>query len=242
MNSLQKKRRLRFTQKLVLTLLASSLGIAGMPSIVLAQTYIPPDRGLPGRREGGGTRGICITSQPNLTALIPKTNFGLTTQAHPTLFWYVPTTAATLIEFELRNEQNEIIFTDQMPTPETAGIIPVHLPRSEQTTLEPGKLYHWYFTLVCDPQDRSGDVITEGWIERSLPDADMTRQLEAATAEERALLYAKAGIWYDALSTLADLQVAQPDQPAPASWSDLLSEADLQTLTDKPLIPYCPNR
>lgn len=230
------KQQVKCIQRFALIGLACSVSVAGIPIAALAQTYVPPDRGLPGRREGGGTRGACVTSQPSLTALIPQTNYGLTTQTAPTLLWYIPTTTATLAEFELRNQQDQVLYTRQIPMTGQTGIIQIHLVSGQ---LEVGQLYHWNFVLVCDLQDRSGDVMTEGWIERTDPDTALTNQLQRASSEEQALLYAKAGIWYDALSTLADLQTSQPNQPLSPSWIELLTEVSLKVLADKPLIPCC---
>lgn len=224
--------------------IAFGLSLTSIPANALAQTYIPPDRGLPGRREGGGTRGGCVLSQPPLTALMPQTNFGVTTQAHPSLFWYVPQTTATAAELELRNEQEATVYTTQIPLTGKPGIIQVKLPEnSSAAALEVGKTYHWYFSLICNPQDRSGDVITEGWIERSAPDAALIRQLAAVEADspakrlhQQATLYAASGIWYDALSTLAELQSVQPHDPTTLqSWKRLLTSVELGKFSDQPL-------
>lgn len=221
----------KFIQRLTLSVLAFSLSLTATPP-TLAQQYIPPDRGLPGRREGGGTRGNCLTGQPTLTAFIPQTNFGRTTRAYPTLYWYVPQTAAAAAEFELLNEKEEEVYKTQVQLTQKAGVIQITLPETDRTAaLEVGKTYHWYFSLVCDPQDRSGDVITEGWIERSQVDSTLTSQLDQATEGDRAVLYARSGIWYDALDTLADLRRVNPNDPIVLkSWNNLLTSVGLDNL------------
>ncbi len=37
--------------------------VVGTPLVAFAQSYNPPKRGLPGRREGAGTRGTCMQGQ-----------------------------------------------------------------------------------------------------------------------------------------------------------------------------------
>jgi len=220
----------RHIQTLTLSVLAFSLSLTA-PSPIFAQTYVPPDRGLPGRREGGGTRGICL-AQPTLTALMPPTNFGRTTRADPTLYWYIPQNRAGAAEFELLNEKEETVYKTQVPLSHQSGVIQITLPSANPVAvLEVGKTYHWYFSLVCDPQDRSGDVITEGWIERSAPDATLTHRLDKATGGDRAALYAEAGIWYDALDTLAELRTLSPNDPTVVrSWNNLLTSVGLNKI------------
>ncbi len=220
--------------KTVLVALVVNLSLATLPAI--SQTYVPPDRGLPGRREGGGTRGGCVKEQPTLTAIVPQTNLGLTTQAQPTLLWYIPTSTAKIAEFELRDAQESVIYTHQIPITGEAGLLKVQLSSAEQISLEPGQRYHWYFSLVCDPQDRSGDIFTEGWIERIQPNPELENQLTQASEIDRATLYAEAGIWHDALATLVNLQ--QVDRSAvAANWANLLTSVDLASFADKPYLP-----
>lgn len=206
-----------------------------------AQQYVPPDRSLPGRREGGGTRGSCIASQPTLTALMPDSNYGTTTHGYPTLFWYVPETTAPLAEFELLDENNQPIYTTQFAVTGKSGLISLSLPAT--ATLPPlsvGTPYHWYFSLVCDRQDRSGDVMTEGWIERISLDPALNRQLQAASESDRAMLYAQAGSWYDALATLMTLHCSQPNDAAIVTkWQTLLDSVGLTITVDD---SYCRNQ
>lgn len=214
----------------VLIVLACGLSCPVMPA--MAQSYMPPDRGLPGRREGGGTRGNCLANQTKVMAIAPQTNFGTTTQAQPTLLWYISASTAKVAEFELRNDQEEVIYVQPIQLTGEAGMLKLQL--SQTQPLEVGQRYHWYFALVCDDQDRSGDVITEGWIERIPPNAELENQLNQAEAIDRATLYAQAGIWYDALATLMDLQTTQFDQAVLSErWRNLLSSVNLANLADK---------
>jgi hypothetical protein len=225
----------RLIHSFLLLALTTSLGAIATPA-ALAQSYIPPDRGLPGRREGGGTRGNCITAQPTLTALMPQSNFGRTTRAYPTLLWYIPKNTAVSAEFELMNDQEETVYKTQVQLTSEPGIIQLTAPETvSAAALEVGRTYHWYFSLVCDPQDRSGDPITEGWIERIQPDALLLSQLDKATDRDRATRYAEAGIWYDALNTLVELQAAYPqDSTVLRSWKALLTSVDLGKLAELP--------
>ncbi|MBW4518909.1 MAG: DUF928 domain-containing protein [Scytolyngbya sp. HA4215-MV1] len=90
--------------------LCLGLAIVGAPWLVMAQQFVPPKRGLPGRRIGGGSRDprACIRSAPSqpaelgqLFALSPNNNFGFTTTAAPRFFWYLPKTRAKQAELTL---------------------------------------------------------------------------------------------------------------------------------------------
>src|SRR4029450_10552807 len=51
-------------------------------------TYRPPQRGVPGGREGAGSRSLG-RSLPVLTVLAPQDHTGLTVQQQPVLYWYL---------------------------------------------------------------------------------------------------------------------------------------------------------
>lgn len=234
-NMSQRRLFSRFVRPAIL-LMATGL-LLNSASIALAQ-YIPPDRGLPGRREGGGTRGGCLLNQPSLTALMPKTNFGYTVQAHPTFLWFIPQSSATTAEFVLWGENDTEIYRTMVQLPSEPGILRLSLPTDGSIpALEIGKDYRWSFAVVCDSEDRSGDLITEGWVQRKSLDPQLESQLAQATPLDRSTLYAQAGIWYEAISTLADLRQVQPGSLTVANrWRTLLSSVELGNLANQPML------
>jgi hypothetical protein len=73
-----------------------------------------------------------------------------------------------------------------------------------------GVTYQWFVALIRDPTQRSKDIVARGRIERiKLPEALHTRLAQAREGEAPAL-YAGAGLWYDALTALADLIETTP--------------------------------
>ncbi len=73
-------------------------------------SFQPPEGGVPGRREGGGTRGLeCPTATTALTALIPKSTMGQTISAKPTFFYYLPVALDKTVEFELADERDKTL-------------------------------------------------------------------------------------------------------------------------------------
>ncbi|MBE9177813.1 DUF928 domain-containing protein [Oculatella sp. LEGE 06141] len=216
--------------------------IHGMPLAALAQEFVPPQRGLPGRRVGGGTRGGCIAGQTALTALMPESNLSLTVSERPDLFWYLPPNTAAQLEFTLLDANDQEVYKTTFQPDETGGIMSLPNP-TDLPALEIGLDYHWYFAVICNEQDRSADVVTEGWIQRIEPDTALTQQLETATASDRPALYAAAGIWQDALMTLATLRQSQPhDADVARAWTVLLESVNLGHLADQPVVPCRSNR
>ncbi|HEY9645547.1 MAG TPA: DUF928 domain-containing protein [Chroococcidiopsis sp.] len=220
--------------------LAAVIGIISFPTEVLAQQFMPPDRGLPGRREGGGTRGGCLHGQVPLVALMPDTNFGQTTQEQPTLYWYTPPMSANTAELVVLDNNDDEVYRSAIALPESGGIVNITLPAvGDRSLLDLNKDYHWYFSLICDPMDRSGDIFVEGWIQRVEPSDDLSRRLMvASTEQERAIAYAESGIWYDALRSVATSRQSRPGDPAASGgWSTLLESIGLDSLVAQPLTP-----
>lgn len=233
-----------------LTLLTATLWSV-LPSPVQAQ-YTPPDRGLPGRREGGGTRGNgCVASDRPLTALAPQfvvdgtvSIYGTTVSETPKLYWYVPAVNAQALEFVMLDENGDEVYLQELPANETSGIVAVEVPMAEDPTLsrlEPNQDYHWFFSVVCDADDRSGDIISEGWVRRIPTEASLEAQLTDAPLYQQSDALVQAGIWYDALNTAAQQRCLPPeDTSSTDQWDTLLTSVGLHSLTDAPLLFSCP--
>jgi len=209
-------------------------------SPVLAQYYIPPDTdGLPPRQGGGGTRGAWVSSPSPLTALMPENGSGLTVAERPTFFCYVPQPVeqvGQVVEFVLLDEATDTIVYETTLTTTSAGIMSLELPETVMP-LEIGKPYHWYFSIITDTADRSSDPFVDGWVQRVVPEPALASQLSIAAPIERPILYASTGIWYDALTELANLRRLHPGDPTlNEQWVNLLSSVGLDNLAGHPLI------
>jgi hypothetical protein len=199
--------------------------------------FDPPDRGAPGRREGGGTRG---PQCPSTTALIPKSTMGRTVLAKPTFLYDLSTAIDKKVEFELTDEsENSIYKTSLRMITKAPGIVSVNLPAANVASLESGKNYHWYFTIKCDPDDNAADIMVSGWINRVSMTPALTSQLDGAKSErDRLSIYAQESLWYEYLSTLASLRRSQPnDSTLTVKWMEVLSAVELENLAEKPLVP-----
>ncbi len=206
-----------------------------------------PNRGMPGRRAGGGTRGDdCIQgSVPFLLALLPRTNLGLTTHAYPSFFWYLPQTTAKTAEFQLHKvgadgQSQALLYETSVPIGGGNQIASLTLP--QQPDIEPlavGEDYQWSLAMICDPNNRDRDLRVEGWVQRIAdhPEPDTS---EIVNSYDRISHYAEQGIWFDALTTLHSLRCEQPQDPAlAASWETFLASVGLSPVAHQPFSQPC---
>ncbi len=206
----------------------------------LSEAFQPPDRGAPPRTADGGARG-CGSYKPGeklLTALTPSNHLALTVAEHPTFFWYVPQSQARALEFTLRDEKDEaVIYKTTLPVPTEGGIVSLTLPSASAPALKEGKMYHWYLAMVCNQEDRTGDTVVDGWIERTSPSDELAEQIKNAQPSALPSIYAKAGIWHEAIATLAKLRRNNPNDSTVASrWEELLNSVELGAFTAEPFV------
>jgi hypothetical protein len=174
-----------------------------------------------------------------MTALMPNSNVGLTIADYPAFSWYVPQNSATAAEFVLLDQANSEIYKTVVPVANQPGVVSLSLPTDGTVPpLVVGKSYRWYFSLICDPLDRSADTFTSGWVQRIEPSSSLAQALTTAATEEKPDIYAKAGIWYEAVATLIKLRQEQPQNVALLNqWQTLLKSVGLEKIADQPLLP-----
>lgn len=215
----------------------------------------PPERDAPGNRGGGGGRGCGPNSQPT-TALIPTQKrilngnpeattvqvWGTTLSERPTFWFDVPDERSTIksVEFVLQDNTDQDLYRSGIVLPETPGIVNIKLPETV-TALKAGALYHWFLNITFDcPSDGSVTRQINGWVQRVAPDSKLTQLLKNATPAQQAILYAKNGIWFDALTTLGDLRRSKPkDLSAIENWNRLLQSIGLENLKTQPIVNCC---
>jgi hypothetical protein len=207
--------------------------------------YIPP-RGMsaPSSTAGGGTRGNSCgntqeTSRLPLTALVPNvpenSNWAVTVAASPKFFVYVPKSSARKAEFVLKDEDQNDVYRTSFAISGQAEIIEIRLP--EKTSLPIDKPYSWYFTLFCNPIDRSQNAFTNSATLRIKINSALEAQINQSKPIERYKLYAQNGIWHEAVATLAEERRKNPDDATlAAEWKKLLESAGIKDVVDAPFI------
>uniref|UniRef100_B8HY23 DUF928 domain-containing protein n=1 Tax=Cyanothece sp. (strain PCC 7425 / ATCC 29141) TaxID=395961 RepID=B8HY23_CYAP4 len=215
-----------------------SLGLL-LPAGTAWAGFIPPENlGRPGNREGAATRSECKTDRKlPLTALVPLSNIGLTTDAYPTFYWYFPTdNTFKYWQFKLYRvdrggsvEETPLYQSAKQPFNGEVGLDSFSLPQSQGTGLDTDRDYRWEISLLCNPDEPDAVVFADGWIRRVTPSPNLETALATAQPFERYDIYAKAGLWYDALKSLMDLRQQQPNNPTLNSeWMELLQSQAVQ--------------
>ncbi|MEL7036623.1 MAG: DUF928 domain-containing protein [Cyanobacteria bacterium J06592_8] len=238
--------------------IGSSLPVEAGPSstrrIPVRVAFQPPKgQGMPTRTAGGASRTgtTCPTmaiDQTELTALVPaflaensisSNSTGLTTQATPTFYFFVPAIAGQQAVFSLKDENHQDIYQTRIPLSGKVGIVSVKLP-ADVPPLEISKSYRWSFGIVCQaqsPQQQSGVVFVTGEIRRVEVDTTLTHQLQQITPLEQAALYAENGIWFDSMEIIANLRKTQPnDITLDQKWEELLNSVNLGDIAQQPFI------
>jgi hypothetical protein len=162
--------------------------------------------------------------------------WGLTTAARPTFWFYVPYSGNLPATFVLQDADENDVLRQNLSLPSQPGVVAVKMPATTPP-LQEGKLYHWYFKVYCDAKKSSSPVFVEGGIQRVALSRAIAHQLTTASPQQKVDLYAAKGIWYDALTLLADLRLANPTDPSyQATWAKLLRSVNLGDVAAAPLV------
>ena len=164
-----------------------------------------------------------------------------TVEAHPSLYIFVPAIGVEQAQFILETEdQSQVLLETVVPLPAESGILQVTVPESV-VPLEVGETYAWALMLLCNTSDFSRNALAEGLIQRVPADASLTAQINQADLRDRPAAYANAGIWYDALESLAQLRYADPtNNSLQADWVSLLNSVNLGAIANEPLLAPIP--
>ena len=197
------------------------------PVLVAKPVYTPPSKlGAPSGRVAGGTRGVDL-DRPILSVLVPD-HTGLTIHAQPTLYWYVSQPINRPISVKIVSDSLSTPLLDATIVPPIpAGILALPLAQYD-THLVTGVHYRWGLELATDPAQPSPPLWSSGAIEREAPSPEFLAKLNLAIPSDLPALYAKEGLWYDALDSLsAFIQVAPDDLALRQHRASLLEQVGL---------------
>ena len=195
----------------------------------------PPNTGTPsGNPRPGTTRPEtnCPQTPQPLTALVANNGSDLTFSEFPTIWFYIPYTPKQISKMEFflfdANERRTLYRTSIAPA-EKSGMIKVPIPAQPGYALKLNQTYRWRFNLDCQPDTSvEPDLVVDGWIKRisaSLSNNQSISNLQDYYAQR------DRGIWYDAIDGLAELYLANPEEPdVKAAWSELLEMLDIQDI------------
>jgi len=168
--------------------------------------YKPPPRGAPGGRVGGASRGSfkVTASLPKIELLAPEGHAGLTTNPTPVLYFLASQQVAWPTQFTISapTQPKPIVEVD-IPAPRNAGVYGLRVA-DYHVRLEPGVLYTWSVSVILNPGARSRDVVASASLLRIADDPALDDAVRTAPVSRRAGLFARAGLWYDAVAAAAE--------------------------------------
>lgn len=218
------------------------------PRLKFPYFRIPQRQGTPqGTRPAGSRNGCLVAEETPLTALAPITketdgrqlSWGLTTKEYPTFWFYVPYELKSLknVKFSLRNRRNQTIYETQLQLTDAPGVISVSLPPNAPS-LKVGEWYQYYLFVDanCTSNRFSRKEVAQAWIKREAIASGFQTQLERISPRQRGLLYARMGIWYDAMSSFAELK---DDKQMNSEWVQMLRSVGLEEVANVEVIDCC---
>ncbi|HAX75247.1 MAG TPA: hypothetical protein DCY88_05275 [Cyanobacteria bacterium UBA11372] len=178
--------------------------LLGAIAPVLAAYNPPPDQPPPrGNTSSSAPRGGCASSQGlPLTVLAPLKHVGQTASVRPMFAWFVPDTKPFPLEFKLfeLTGNNTFKLVEKVDLQSSSGIMKLSLPENKPG-LAVGQRYLWQIALKCDSNHPSTWVVSRAQIEVvEMPSNLRTVLSTTKNPLEISDLYARAGLWYDALS------------------------------------------
>lgn len=194
--------------------------------------YKPEPYGAPGNRGDAGSR-----SPFDFMVLVPVGNLGLTSLEYPTFWLSVKTVVSepVSVDFELRDETENVIYKTTFEIDQGQGMISFQLPEGSPP-LAINQKYHWYFF--------SAEMRRHGWVERVKLEPELEHQLKTASSPERLVLLAQNSLWYEMFSELAQLRRLHPDNSELATvWTALLTDPNirLEKIATQPFLSCCSN-
>lgn len=201
------------------------------------------DRGAPHRTTGGGTRGEqCEADSPRSVqsahALVPSNNVSTFSSEQASLWIQISETFAdSAAEIYVKDlDSNEAVYEQQF---EIADLVVANLEKDSLLKIELPDVnvlglpllkaehdYHWEFSIICDPNNRSQDYVLQGLFHRVAASETQAETRSTETLRQRLAQYASAGLWQETLQTAVLLREEQPE-----TWNQLLSSVGLGNLT-----------
>jgi hypothetical protein len=174
-------------------------GDAKVSTSAAKPNYVPPLRGAPSGRIGGGTRGTTADDAYTLDVLAPD-HVGLTTTDQPCLYWYIQKPTTHAIELTLTETGAALpTIEKRLPSPSDGGIQSLCLA-DMGVRLKQDTPYKWFVSVIPDPDNRSRDIIAGGMIQQRNAPAALQARLHSADACGPVCAYAEEGFWYDSFN------------------------------------------
>lgn len=190
-----------------------------------APVYEPPagiDTGLAPSRSSGRMRSAGV-ALPRIEALAPD-HVGQTISVTPTLYWQLSERTDRDIVVTLVDPRAQKTLLDvRLPGPHRRGVGRLRLA-NRGVRLSLGTTYQWFVSVLAGETPGPDDAVAGGLIERVEKSSQLDAALRRAGAARAVHVYARGGLWYDAIDSISRVVAASPRDPAPRAQRDALLE------------------
>jgi hypothetical protein len=164
------------------------------------QGYIPPNKDKQEQNAtASGSRG-CQRNPVDITPLIPTNHTPTTISTHPNFLFSVQSEPKYPVRFTLVEPGVAKPVWEKDLIVARSGIMSVSIP--ENVNLEANKEYVWNLVVVCNPNRPSENYYIRAAIKRVSSSQQLVEEISQANSHyQKALILARAGIWYDAIYT-----------------------------------------
>lgn len=158
-----------------------------------------------------------------------------TVQEHPSIFWFLNKPVAD-VKYKLTvtsDNEPEPLFEKELDSQKDVGIQRLNLADIPKS-LAPDVDYRVSVALIDDPKDRSQDMVASGLFKRvKAPERLLAKLLSRPTPGERAIVYARQGMFCDALTSISDQIKLEPaNKDLRLQRAELLKSIDLTMVAD----------
>lgn len=184
-----------------------------------------------------GTRQRYFVENSSILTILSPQGIGYTISKQPRLYWHLskivenPVIVTITYVDPLEKEGTRPIF--KMPIQVSHTGIQVFDLSKYNIELEIGLKYQWSITVSTGDGDDLKKFMSSSTIQRVEPADELVEKVNHVEEKEKPSVYAKAGLWYDAISSLSDLIEKYPtDKTLQSQRSDLLEQVGLGNIVE----------
>ncbi|MCP4696567.1 MAG: DUF928 domain-containing protein [Gammaproteobacteria bacterium] len=172
-------------------------------------------------------------------AVLAPDHIAWTQQAKPVLYWWTARPASYKARITITenptfpNFSRQLIYDKTVDLSNRQGIQSVALTK-QKTSLRVDGLYKFSVAVLCNPEHPSANITSLGKVRRVAASAKLAAEMRKARSWDYAYIYAKNGLWFDALHELLELESRYPDQPILRKVRmELLNQGNLTQVAEK---------
>lgn len=200
--------------------------------------YTPPqDRGRIQRTEAGGSRGCDDSLDASFGLISPKDHVATTVSGRPTFLWHVSEVPSVPVRFTLVEPGVSKPLLETRVKVTRPGIVQQKIPPTVQE-LRVGREYKWTISLICNQKMPSQNPYAWAKIKRVTTSPELAKKIaRASSSGDLALIYAHAGVWYEAvLSSFKAFQDKPRDRSILINFQSLLGDVGLNDIAEEQML------